>query len=56
VGSSLIGHVVDLARERGYLRLQLAADERNDRALEFYDRHGFGRTHMDLYHLTGFGK
>lgn len=56
VGSRLIEHVVDLARVRGCLRLQLAADKANIRALEFYDRHGFRRTNMHLYHLTGFGE
>jgi ribosomal protein S18 acetylase RimI-like enzyme len=56
VGSRLIERVVSLARERGYLRLQLAADKANHRALEFYTRHGFHKTHMNLYHLAGFGE
>jgi len=50
VGSLLIEAVAALASERGYLRLQLAADTANTPALAFYEARGFRPTRMNLYY------
>lgn len=50
VGSRLINKMRAIAQEYGYKRIQLAADEDNANALQFYSRRGFHRTHLRIYH------
>jgi ribosomal protein S18 acetylase RimI-like enzyme len=53
IGTMLLESLITESRERGYLRLALAADGRNTRAIAFYRRFGFGTGHMGLmYALT----
>lgn len=52
VGHSLIEAVITLAKEKGYVRLQLGADVGNLPALSFYQKRGFRQTSLNLYHLT----
>ena len=54
IGSKLIEDIVTLAKTKGYVRLQLAADKANQPALDFYTKHGFRKTNMNNYHLTDF--
>ena len=51
VGHSLLEAVSGVARERGYVRLQLGADTDNAPALEFYRKHGFEKSNLNLYYL-----
>ncbi|NCO00411.1 MAG: GNAT family N-acetyltransferase [Epsilonproteobacteria bacterium] len=50
VGSRLINKMRNLAQEHGYKRIQLAADVDNKNALQFYNRRGFNKTHLNIYH------
>ena len=50
VGSRLINKMRNLALEYGYKRIQLAADVDNANALQFYNRRGFKKTHLNIYH------
>ncbi|MBU1995507.1 GNAT family N-acetyltransferase [bacterium] len=50
VGSRLINKMRSIAQEYGYKRIQLAADVDNKNALEFYNRRGFVKTHLNIYH------
>ncbi len=50
VGSRLINKMRNIAQEYGYGRIQLAADVDNKNALEFYNRRGFYKTHLNIYH------
>lgn len=52
VGSRLINKIRAIAQEYGYKRIQLAADVNNANALQFYNRRGFRRTHLSIYHYT----
>jgi GNAT superfamily N-acetyltransferase len=51
VGQRLLKHVIELARERGALRIQLTTNLKRARAHRFYERLGFRATHhgMKLY-------
>ena len=51
VGHRLIEAVGALAKERGYVRLQLGADSDNAPALEFYRKLGFEKSNLNLYYL-----
>ena len=52
VGSRLINKIRAIAQEYGYKRIQLAADEENANALNFYSRRGFHQTHLKIYHYN----
>lgn len=50
VGSRLINKMRSIAQEYSYKRIQLAADVDNSNALHFYNRRGFNKTHLNIYH------
>lgn len=50
VGSRLINKMRSIAQEYDYKRIQLAADVDNANALQFYNRRGFHKTHLSIYH------
>jgi len=50
VGSRLINKIRVIAQEHGYKRIQLAADVDNSHALAFYNRRGFNKTNLSIYH------
>lgn len=52
IGSRLINKMRSLAMEHGYKRIQLAADIENKNALAFYNRRGFKKTHLNVYHYN----
>jgi GNAT superfamily N-acetyltransferase len=41
LGARLVGHAIEVARSRGYLRISLLTDQTNEAAQRFYSRHGF---------------
>ena len=51
VGSRLVNRMRAIAQEYGYRRIQLAADVDNANALQFYNRRGFRRTNLSIYHF-----
>jgi ribosomal protein S18 acetylase RimI-like enzyme len=51
VGSRLVNRMRVIAQEYGYRRIQLAADADNANALQFYNRRGFRRTNLAIYHF-----
>jgi len=53
VGTRLVRTVFDMARDRSYVRIQLAADKSNHKALYFYRQRGFNLSNLNLYHYTG---
>lgn len=53
VGTRLIRTAFDLARSRGYVRVQLGADRNNFSALRFYRQRGFALTNLQVYHYVG---
>ncbi len=46
IGSALLGGIEQTAREKECLRMQLLADRRNTKALKFYAKRNWSRTHM----------
>lgn len=50
VGSRLLNKMRSIAQEYGYKRIQLAADVDNSNALQFYNRRGFNKTNLSVYH------
>jgi Leucine-rich repeat (LRR) protein len=50
VGSRLINKMRSVALEYGYKRIQLAADVDNENALQFYNKRGFHKTNLNVYH------
>lgn len=46
LGTTLMGHVEDLARERGAARLQLTSNRDRPEAHRFYERLGWHATHL----------
>ena len=52
VGSRLVNQMRAIAQAYGYKRIQLAADEANANALQFYSRRGFHQTHLKIYHYN----
>lgn len=46
IGSALLRHAIDFARDTGLLRLTLLTDTVNSEAQRFYERHGFERSPM----------
>lgn len=56
LGRELIGHVLDLARQRGAARVELTTNARRDRARAFYEDLGFVASHIGMkYYLGGRG-
>lgn len=52
VGSRLLNKMRFIAQEYGYKRIQLAADADNDNAMQFYNRRGFRKVHLNVYHFV----
>jgi len=50
VGSRLVNKIRVIAQEYDYKRIQLAADMDNENALAFYNRRGFNKTNLNMYH------
>jgi GNAT superfamily N-acetyltransferase len=48
LGSHLMEHAIDYARSHGYGRISLLTDRVNDRAIRFYERHGFVESKMTV--------
>jgi len=48
IGGMLIRRIEEIARKHAYVRLQLAADLRNEAALRFYRDEGFVGTNMGI--------
>jgi GNAT superfamily N-acetyltransferase len=48
VGKALIAHVIELARERGCVLMQLTTDKRRPEALAFYRSLGFAPSHEGM--------
>lgn len=49
LGSQLVNHVLEWARERGFPRVTLLADRDNEAALNFYEKLGFCVSAMTVY-------
>lgn len=45
-GGRLLEHVVDFAKQRGFLRITLLTDRISKDSQEFFNRHGFAKSHM----------
>jgi GNAT superfamily N-acetyltransferase len=45
-GSRLLGHALEFARDKGFLRITLLTDRMENRARGFYERHGFRQSGM----------
>jgi GNAT superfamily N-acetyltransferase len=48
LGERLMRHVVDLARDRGAVRVELTTNARRDAARRFYERLGFVGSHVGM--------
>ena len=48
LGERLMRHVVDLARDRGAVRVELTTNARRDGARRFYERLGFVGSHIGM--------
>lgn len=46
LGKQLLSAAIDLARQQGCLRITLLTDADNERAQQFYEKHGFGHSAM----------
>jgi GNAT superfamily N-acetyltransferase len=54
LGERLMQHVLDLARERGAVRVELTTNAQRDAARRFYERLGFVASHVGMkYHVGG---
>jgi GNAT superfamily N-acetyltransferase len=54
LGQALMRHVIDLARTRGAVRVELTTNGDRDRARQFYTRLGFVPSHVGMkYYLGG---
>jgi GNAT superfamily N-acetyltransferase len=54
LGESLMRHVLDLARARGAVRVELTTNARREAARRFYERLGFTPSHVGMkYYLGG---
>ncbi|MDO8827295.1 GNAT family N-acetyltransferase [Methylophaga sp.] len=51
VGSELLKHAIDFAREKGCKRITLLTDNDNEAAHRFYEQHGFTESSMLAYRL-----
>lgn len=52
VGSRLLNKIRVIAQEYDYKRIQLAADIDNANALSFYNRRGFNKSNLSVYHYA----
>ena len=52
VGSKLIGHGIQYAKEQGCKRITLLTDGDNEGAHRFYKRHGFEQSAMTVFHMA----
>jgi ribosomal protein S18 acetylase RimI-like enzyme len=54
LGEQLMRHVLDLARQRGAVRVELTTNAQRDAAQRFYERLGFTASHVGMkYYLGG---
>jgi GNAT superfamily N-acetyltransferase len=53
LGTSLMEHVLDLARRRGAVRVELTTNARRDRAQTFYRELGFVPSHVGMKRYLG---
>ena len=54
LGETLVRHVLDLARARGAVRVELTTNAQRDAAGRFYERLGFRPSHVGMkYYLGG---
>ena len=51
VGSALLKHAIDFARQKGCKRITLLTDNDNEAAHHFYQQHGFTESSMQAYRL-----
>ncbi len=51
VGSKLLRHAIESARNSGCKRITLLTDSDNDSAQRFYQRHGFSRSSMAVFRM-----
>lgn len=51
VGSALLKHAIDFARQKGCKRITLLTDNDNEAAHHFYQQHGFTESSMVAYRL-----
>lgn len=51
VGSALLKHAIDFARQKGCKRITLLTDNDNESAHRFYEQHGFIESSMQAYRL-----
>ncbi len=51
VGSALLKHAIDFAKQKGCKRITLLTDNDNESAHRFYEQHGFTESSMMAYRL-----
>lgn len=49
IGSQLLHHAVNLAKNIGFGRITLLTDENNENAFDFYNKNGFRRSDMVVF-------
>lgn len=54
IGTRLIRKMIHVASEKGYVRIQLAADKDNENGLIFYRQRGFKQTNLTIFHTFDF--
>lgn len=52
LGTRLLQHATDWARNRGFARISLLTDKTNEGAIRFYRRQGFGKSAMTVLRLS----
>ncbi len=52
IGSRMIDYLSEIAKEKGYKRLQLVADKNNAKALHFYMKKGWQNTNLQVMHYV----
>ena len=55
LGEQLMRHVLDLARGRGAVRVELTTNAQRDAARRFYERLGFVASHVGMKYYVGGG-
>jgi GNAT superfamily N-acetyltransferase len=53
LGEQLMRHVLDLARRRGAVRVELTTNAQRDAARRFYERLGFTASHVGMKYYLG---